>query len=152
MDENLEILRNTQVFSGIPLDRLIVYAYMAKRRHFKEGEYVLRQGQPVDHCQILIAGRAEVFREYADHLVKLHELRHHDLLGGLAFLTDIKHLFTVKAVTPVETLSLDRESLSKIIRQFPETTIKIAEVIFKRFSKMVDKLMEQQVHECVYIR
>jgi CRP-like cAMP-binding protein len=150
LEENLEILRRVPMFSGVSLERLMLYAYLGKRLCFPEGEFIFRQGEPVERCHIVVSGKVQVFREYPDHLVKVHELQEYDVLGGLAFLSEVKHLFSSKAVSPVEVLSLDRESLCRIIQQFPELTIRIADTIFRRLMSMVDKLLESQAHECIY--
>ena len=150
LDQSLEVLRQVPVFAVLPMERLMLCAYMSKHFHFKEGDLILLQGSPVELCHIIISGKALVFREYEDHLVPLHELQEFDILGGLAFLPDLKHIFSVKALTDVECLTLEQESFRKIIQQFPEMTVSISEVMFKRILQMVDRLLESHVHTCVY--
>ena len=43
LEQNLEFLRQTYFFSGIPLEALKVFAYLCTREKFKSGEYIFRQ-------------------------------------------------------------------------------------------------------------
>jgi CRP-like cAMP-binding protein len=150
LEDNLEILRQVALFSAMPLDRLMLFSYLCRRVCFREGEFIFRQRDPIENCYIITSGTVHVFREFDDHMVKLHELEPYEIMGGLAFLSDIKHMFSVKAATHVECLVWNRESLRKIIEQFPQMTINIVDVLFKRLFRMMETLMDKHAHECVY--
>lgn len=150
LEANLAILRNTPAFSGLPLERLKLYAFLCKRYRYRAGEFLFHQGDKDDRGYIIACGRAQVIREYKDHSYILSELHEGDFFGGLALLADIKRLFSVRAVTELEVVALDRESFRKILAQFPETSIKVLEVMIQRIAQMEEKLLEQHVHECTY--
>ena len=40
--ENLEILRQTYFFSGLPLETLKIFAYLCTREKFRQGEHIFR--------------------------------------------------------------------------------------------------------------
>lgn len=150
MDENLEILRNIQAFSCIPMDRLRLYAYLSKRMHFKEGEFVFRHGDSDDKGYIIISGRVQVIREYQDRSLLLGEFQEGDFFGGLALLSDIKRLFSVKALTDTHCLTIDRESFRKIMIQFPEIAARVLDVMIKRIVIMEERLLQAQLDQIVY--
>jgi CRP-like cAMP-binding protein len=145
LEENLEILRNVPAFAGIPLERLKLYAYLSRRIPYGEGEFLFRQGERDDRGYIVISGQAQLVREYANHSAFLEILNEGDFFGGLALLADIRRLFSAKAITPVECLTLDRESFRKLLVQFPELAIKVLEVMIKRIARMEEKLMNRAI-------
>lgn len=150
LETNLEVLRKIPVFSGIPLQRLKLYAYLCKRVCYRTGEFIFRQGDSDDHGYILVSGSAQIIREYEDHSLFLNELSEGEFFGGVALLSDIKRLFSVKASTDLQCLTLDRESFRKLLVQFPEVGVKVLDLMVKRIVAMEEKLMQKHVHECVY--
>lgn len=150
LDANLDVLRKIPVFSGIPLQRLKLYAYLCKRACYRAGEFIFRQGDADDRGYILLSGSAQIVREYENHSVYLNELRAGEFFGGVALLSDIRRLFSVRATTGVECLTLDRESFRKLLVQFPEVGVKVLDMMIKRIVQMEEKLMQKHVHECVY--
>jgi CRP/FNR family cyclic AMP-dependent transcriptional regulator len=150
LDENLEVLRREPVFSEIPVQRLRVYAYLSRRMRYRTGEFLFRQGDRDSRGYILIGGRAQVIREYKEQSLILNELKEGEFFGGLALLADVQRLFSVRAVTAVECLTVDRESFRKLIVQFPEVAIKAIDMMVKRIVQMEEKLLELKVYECLY--
>lgn len=150
LEENLEVLRRTSVFSEIPAQRLRLYAYLSRRMRFRPGEFLFRQGDRDDRGYILMTGRAQIIREYKEHSLILNELKEGEFFGGLALLADVHRLFSVRAVTAMECLTVDRESFRKLIIQFPEVAIKAIDVMVKRITQMEEKLLENTSHECLY--
>ena len=63
LDQNLELLRQTYLFSGIPLETLKVFAYLCSREKFQEGEYLFRQGEDDGQAFYIISGHAVLERE-----------------------------------------------------------------------------------------
>jgi len=151
LDDNVEWLRKTDVFSSIPLERLRVYALMCNRRRFRRGEFIFRQGQPDDKGYILLSGKVQMVREYENHSVIVHDLEPGAFFGGLALLADIRRLFGARAAADVEVLYIERETFRKILRQFPELTERILDVMIKRIVSMEQKILERHLHECVLV-
>ncbi len=149
LDDNVEWLRKTDIFSTIPLERLRIYALMCNRRRFRQGDFLFRQGQPDDKGYLILSGKVQMVREYRDHSVIVQDLEPGAFFGGLALLADIRRLFGARAATDVEVLYIDRETFRKILRQFPELTEKILDVMIKRIVSMEEKILEKHLHECV---
>jgi CRP/FNR family transcriptional regulator, cyclic AMP receptor protein len=150
LDENLEILRRIPIFSAIPLQRLKLYAYLSKRVSFRAGQFIFRQREIGDRGYIIVSGRVQVIREFPDHSVLLNEFKEGDFFGGLALLSDINRLFSVRSVTSLECLTWDRESFQKLLIQFPEVALQILDMMIKRIIQMEEKLLQTQLNECVY--
>lgn len=150
LEENLDALRRITIFAEVPLPRLKLYAYLCKRACFEPGEFIFRQGTADDRGYIILRGTAQVVREYQDHSIFLNELHEGEFFGGIALLSDLRRLFSVKAVTRVECLTLDRESFRKLLVQFPEVGVKVLDVMIKRIASLEEQLMQKHAHDCVY--
>ncbi|ABK18922.1 Crp/Fnr family transcriptional regulator [Syntrophobacter fumaroxidans] len=149
LEDSLEILRNVSVFAGIPLPRLKLYAYLSRKMCFQAGEFLFHQGDSGDRGYIVISGRLQVIRELKEHSVLLHEFKPGDFFGGMALLSDVNRLFSVRAVTSAECLSLDRESFRKLMIQFPEIAFKVLDMMIRRIVNMEEKLLQTQISEGV---
>lgn len=150
LEENLEILRGIPAFSGIPIQRLRLYAYLGKRVCFSPGDFLFRQGDAGDRGYIVVCGAVQVIREFPDHSVLLNEFKEGEFFGGLALLSKIRRLFSVRAVTPLECLTWDRDSFQKLLLQFPEVAIQILDMMIQRVIQMEDKLLSTMSNECVF--
>jgi CRP/FNR family cyclic AMP-dependent transcriptional regulator len=150
LDENVDILRMVPAFSGIPMERLKLYAYLSKRMQYRAGEFVFRQGESGNLGYIVICGKAQVIGELKDHSILLNEFGEGDFFGGLALLSDAARLFSVRAVKDLECLTIDRETFQKLFVQFPEVGLKTLNFMIKRLVQMQEKLMRARTEECLY--
>jgi CRP/FNR family cyclic AMP-dependent transcriptional regulator len=150
LEENVDILRRVPAFSLIPLERLKVYAYVCKRFCYRKGEFLFRQGDTDSRAYIMVSGNAQVVRERKNHSIFLNELKEGDFFGGLALLSEVKRLFSVKAITEVQCLALDRESFRKLLTQFPEVALNVLEPMINRIVQMEEILLDSYDRTCVY--
>lgn len=148
LEENLDVLRKITVFAEVPLPRLKLYAYLCKRAGFEPSEFLFRQGTADNRGFILLQGKAQVVREYQDHSIFLNQLHEGEFFGGVALLSDIKRLFSVRAITRVECLTLDRESFRKLLVQFPEVGVKVLDMMIKRIFYMEETLLQKYALDC----
>ena len=58
--ENLEILRQTYFFSGLPLETLKIFAYLCTREKFRPGEHIFRQNEDDGQAFYIIDGQARL--------------------------------------------------------------------------------------------
>lgn len=150
LDQNLEILSRVPVFSGIPAQRLKVYAYLSRRARYDPGEFLFRQGDRDNKGYIVISGRVQMIREYSEQSLILKVIEEGEFFGGLALLSDIRRLFSARAMEAVECLTVDRESFQKLVVQFPEVAVKSIDMMIRRIVEMEERLLAKKVEECVY--
>jgi CRP/FNR family transcriptional regulator, cyclic AMP receptor protein len=150
LDQNLDLLRRVPAFSGIPFERLKLYAYLSKRMHFRAGEFVFRQGELGNLGYIVICGKGQVIRELKDHSILLNEFGAGDFFGGLVLLSDTVRLFSVRAKTDLECLTIDRETFQKLFLQFPEAALKMVGIMLKRIVQMEERLLQAKAEDFMY--
>ncbi|MGD2187879.1 MAG: cyclic nucleotide-binding domain-containing protein [Desulfobacterales bacterium] len=134
LEENLEILRETYFFSGLPLETLKVFAYLCTRVTFKQGEYIFRQNEDDGRAFYIISGKARLERADNSTVKEIRDCSTGEFLGGLTLLGEIRRLFSLKAVQDTVCLILNRDKFSKAIEQFPD----IMPRIFKAVAKNID--------------
>ncbi len=139
LEENLEILRQTYFFSGLPLETLKVFAYLCTRVKFKEGEYIFLQNEDDGRAFYIISGKARLERADNSTAKEIRDCNAGEFMGGLTLLGEVRRLFSMKALQDTVCLILEREKFSKAIEQFPN----IMPRIFKAVAKNVDAWEER---------
>ncbi len=118
--ENLDLLRQTYFFSGLPLESLKVFAYLGIREKLNDGEYLFRQGEEDDQAYCVVAGRGCLERNDHGSVRDVREIGAGDFIGGLTLLGDARRLYSLRAVGEIVCLVLKREKFAKAVQQFPD--------------------------------
>jgi CRP/FNR family transcriptional regulator, cyclic AMP receptor protein len=145
--ENLEILRNLAVFSGLDLEPLKILAYLCRRENFREGDFLINQGEISECFYYILSGTVQVMRKNHVAPMALSELATGDSVGVLSLLGGMRNLFSVRATTSVSCIALDRERFQKLHQQFPEITRKIYEAIIRRFVLWQEAFLQEMAEE-----
>ena len=130
--ENLDLLRETYLFSGLPMESLKVFAYISARETFQPGDLVFQQGDEDGQAVIIVSGSAELVREEDGREYVVDRFGENDFLGGLGLLGKIRRLFSLKATTDLSCLILTREKFNTTVAQFPDLIPRITNVIIQR--------------------
>jgi CRP-like cAMP-binding protein len=149
LDLNINILQSVSVFAPVPPERLKLYAYLSKRARYRAGDFIFRQGETDNRGYVLIFGMIQVIRELFDHSVLLGEIGPGDFFGGLSLLSNVQRLFSLRAVTDVECLTIDRDSFRKLLVQFPEVGMNVMDMMIQRVVEMEEKLLKSQDYLCL---
>jgi CRP-like cAMP-binding protein len=139
LEENLEILRQTYFFSGLPLETLKVFAYLCTRVRFKKDEHIFRQNEDDGRAFYIISGKARLERADNGSAKEIRDCDTGEFIGGLTLLGETRRLFSLKAVEDTVCLILNREKFTKAMEQFPD----IMPRIFKAVAKNVDAWEER---------
>lgn len=139
--ENLEILRQMDFFSALPLQALKVFAYLFTRENFKPGEHLFYQDDTDGKAFYIISGTAELIRKDESGETVLGEYEAGEFLGGLALLGDMRRLFSLRAVSNMTCLVLQREKFTKALKQFPELTPRVLESMVARIRSWEERLL-----------
>ena len=139
--QNLELLRQMDFFSALPIEALKVFAYLFTREKFKPGDHLFQQDDNDGKAFYIISGTAEVVRQDERGETTLGKLAQGEFLGGLALLGDMRRLFSVRVQTELMCLVMTREKFTKAIEQFPELMPRVLETMVKRIRLWEERLM-----------
>jgi CRP/FNR family transcriptional regulator/CRP/FNR family cyclic AMP-dependent transcriptional regulator len=117
---DLETLRQSFVLRGLPQAELEQVAALMRRRTYRRGEAVCRQGDPGEALHVVLEGRLKVViaAETGDEVIPT-VLGAGDLFGELALLDGGPRSATVVALEPVATAILNRADFLQLLRRSP---------------------------------
>jgi predicted MFS family arabinose efflux permease len=126
--ERLELLRSIPIFAPLRPRELERLARAVHEVHVAEGSTVFKEGDEGDLFFAIAGGRAAV----ESQAERLRELGPGDFFGEIALLRDIPRTATVRALTPMSLLALDRGTFVDTVTGHGATTDAAADVVFAR--------------------
>ena len=129
---NLDLLRQIDFFSSIPIEKMKVFAYLCKRERFAIDEEIFTQGEDDGQALLILSGRARLTREQNGGTMEIRTYREGEFIGGLGLLGPMPRLFSLHAATDLECLVLTREKFQRVLTQMPELAARIFKTLVER--------------------
>ena len=148
LEQNLEFLRQTYFFSGIPLEALKVFAYLCTRDKFKTGEYLFRQGEDDGQAFYVIEGNTVLEYEQDGETNIIRDLGSGEFLGGLTLVGEMRRLFSLKATENTTCLILNREKFVKTLEQFNDLMPKIFKALVMSIDSWEARFLATRTEKC----
>lgn len=127
-----ETLAQIPMFRGLDPIECRQLARLARPEMFAVGDYVLREGQTSQHLLIVMAGKCEVVREWRTsdggdpRSIQLTVLEPHANFGEMSFFHPAPHSASVRALTALELLSIDRADYDQLVQSGSPAACKMA--------------------------
>jgi CRP-like cAMP-binding protein len=102
----------------------------AETREYPAGTVIIRQGEQADAFFIITTGSVEVVKD--GHPEILATLKDGDYFGEIGLIQNVPRTATVRAVTDVKAIVLNREAFFELIHDADLTSREIAEVLRRR--------------------
>ena len=97
------------------------------------GEVIIRQGDPADRFYILAEGQVEVLQDHPDRGPQvLRRLEQGAYFGEIGLLHNVPRTATVRALSPVMLMALDRADFEEIVAESDLTAAEISAVVQRR--------------------
>ena len=141
LEQNLNLLRQTYFFSGIPLEALKVIAYLSTREKFKQNEYLFRQGEDDGQAFYIIEGKAVLERDDDGETKIFRNFTSGDFMGGLT-------LFSLKVTEETTCLILDREKFAKGLEQFQDVMPRIFKALVMGINNWEERFLADRTEKC----
>jgi len=149
LNENLNFLRQTYFFSGLPLEALKVFAYLCIRERFAAEDHLFRQGDDDGQAFYFISGKAVVEWKQAEQARTVRHVQAGEFLGGISLLGPCRRLFSLKAVEETTCLVLSREKFIKTIEQFRGITPKIFKALIQAIGTWEKGFIADRTDTCL---
>ncbi len=146
--DNLEILRQTYFFSGLPLETLKIFAYLCTREKFRDGEHIFRQDEDDGQAFYIIEGQARLERTDNGKTFDIRDCKTGEFIGGLTLLGETRRLFSLKSVTDTTCLVLDRGKFLKTMEQFPNLLARICNAVAQSIDTWEDRFLSDHWDQC----
>ncbi len=137
----IHAFRQVEFLRDLSEDELQTLVPAATVRQFGAGELLVRDGEEGDSMFIFRSGTAEVFKNSADGK-PLFRANYHpgDITGEMALMTGDPRTASVRAVTDVEVIEMDREGLRRLFKEHPEVVAAIGDIIAVRNKERLEEL------------
>lgn len=131
------LLAQTKAFRDLSAEVITAFAARCRTRVLHTGETLFRQGDSVQALHVVAVGRLRAYASAGEGEQALGEIGALETIGEIVMLAGERHTATVRAMRDSAVLSLDREALMELLRQYPEALLKISQVVIAR---LLDRL------------
>jgi CRP-like cAMP-binding protein len=146
--ENLNVLRQTYFFSGLPLESLKIFAYLCTREKFRSGDFLFREGEDGNDAFCLIAGKTQLERAVGAETRTLRTFEAGQFIGGLTLLGETRRLYSLRALEDTVCLVLGREKFTKTLQQFPGQMPRIFKAVVGAINSWEERFLEELSGDC----
>ncbi len=140
LNAEAQILRQVPMFRNLDTSRLKLLAFTSERMRLPAGQILFRRGDTSDAAYVVLDGKAEVFFEALSGTVKVTELGPHDLIGEMGVLGEIPRSASVRAVTDLLVLRIDKQVFIELLEQFPRIAIDVMRELAHRLERTTERL------------
>lgn len=135
-------LKNIVLFGALNNNELLLLASGTAIRKVKEGEILIKQGEPGSTMFILSEGLLSANVTEQEKEIRVGLISPGTFFGEMSLLTGEKRTATIKAECESVAYEIGKESIEKIIKARPEVLNEIAEVVTERQRANLLKLEE----------
>ncbi len=122
------------LFSDLKKEELSRVMEKIHARWLAKGEPICKEGEPGDSIFIISHGSVAVSRQQLQKgKVVLNELKEGDFFGEFGFFSNSRRQATVETLMDTEVLEITKDSLQKIIQEYPG----VSQVLFKFYKERV---------------
>lgn len=140
LTKEAQILARSPLFQDVDPAQLKLLALMAESRTFHEGEAIMQQGDEGGAAFVLLEGEADVLVSLDDQETKVATLKKNEIVGEMSLLSGSPRTATVRAVDQVRALRIDRDTLQKLLQEFPEMSLELLKVLSLRLDRTNQEL------------
>ena len=146
--ENLNILRQIDFFSGLPLEATKVFAYLCSRESFKQGDDVFTQDDEDGRAYYLISGSARLIHRANGNETAIRDYQEGEFIGRLVLMGRMRRLFSLQAITDLTCLTIDRTKFARALEQFPDQMPKIIKVLVDNIYNWEKRFIANRTGDC----
>ncbi len=135
LDTDVRLLSGVRPFDSLPREAVQLIAFSCARRRLEAGESLFCAGEKSDGAFFVLEGEVVLRANGATRRVALGSL-----IGETALLTDTLRPADAQAVESAELLHIPRETFRRVMSEFPESAMKIAEGSARRARALIERL------------
>ena len=146
--ENLNILRQIDFFSTLPLEVNKILAYLCTREKYKQGDYLFQEKDNDDQAYYIIDGETRLVHDDAGEERMIRNYQSGSFFGRLSLLGNMPRLFSMKALSDVTCITLTREKFTKALSQFPDQMPKIIKAVAESVQGWEKRFLQHGSSNC----
>ena len=146
--ENLNILRQIDFFSSLPLEVNKILAYLCTREKYKQGDYLFQEKDNDEQAYYIISGATRLLHDEAGKERMIRDYESGAFFGRLSLLGNMPRLFSMKALSDVTCITLTREKFTKALSQFPDQMPKIIKAVAESVQGWEKRFLKHGASDC----
>src|SRR5205809_5144996 len=131
----MSALRAMPLFSGVGEHDLENILKLGQLRSYDPGQTIVERGEPGDALYILLRGAAEV-----DVGAAHHDLKDGEFFGEMALVAGKERTATVRAVEPVDVLTIGAEDFQRFAMHHPQVGLAMLKSLVERLREVQDRV------------
>ena len=137
--EEMRLLRQVPMFAKVDTARLKLICFTSDRQVFGPGEVLFAQGDTGDAVYLILSGNAVVEVETRDGPLHVADVGPHKIVGEISVLCDLPRTASVRAVTELAALRLDKEQFMHLVEDYPDIAVEILRELALRLDTALNK-------------
>jgi CRP/FNR family transcriptional regulator len=109
-------------------------------REYKDGEVIVRQGDRGNCMFVIQEGEVEAFAESDGRELRLRTMGPNEFFGEMALFEEETRTATIRAISPVRVLTIDKKNFLGGIHEDPSLAFRIVQVMSHRIRDLTDRL------------
>src|SRR5215207_3450983 len=137
--DRILFLKRVSLFENLSPTELKQVASIAEEELFGDGDIIAQQGEPGDALFVIISGEVSVMIMKDGHNVEAVRRRSGEYVGEMSIINREPRMATLIASGDVRALCIDQKSFEGLIRERPEVSLFIIQVLSKRLKEAMEK-------------
>jgi CRP-like cAMP-binding protein len=137
--DRILFFKRVPLFAGLSPADLKQVAAVADEEVFADGEIIAQQGEQGDVMFVIVSGEVRVCIETDGRETEVARRKPGDFVGELAVVNREPRNATLIAAGDVRALCIDNKSFEGLVRERPEVSLVIIQVLSKRLKELMDK-------------
>jgi len=142
IQEEVAVLRRIPLFARIEPAKLKLLAFTSDRVTYEQDQVLFNQGDEGDAAFVIIDGEADILVDTPQGSLSVAKVQKNDFVGEIAILCEVPRTATVKALSRLDTLRIDKEQFFKLMSEFPELSVEVMRVLAQRLADTTEELAD----------
>lgn len=109
-------------------------------KEYKDGEVIVRQGEPGNCMFVIQRGEVEAVTESDGRELRLRTMGANEIFGEMALFEEETRTATIRARGPVRVLTIDKKNFLGGVHEDPSLALRIVKTMSHRIRDLTDRL------------
>ena len=144
LTDKILYLKRIEIFSGLSINELAAVASVTEEAFFEQGTTVFEEGDRGDTLFLIVEGEVGVVKDCRlDKQIEIDSIGSGDYFGEMALFGDEPRSATIRVKKPSRFLTLHKQELQEIVREFPQIALHVCRVLSMRIRHLHTKISDQ---------
>lgn len=144
LDDEVRCLSALPFFASASPSKLKLLAFNSDRIRYAPGQELFHEGDAGDAAYVILSGSVDITVETPLGAVSVATADKNTIVGEIALLSDGYRTATVRAITPLETLRIDKQTFLKMMSECPSLMFSVLKVLATRLTNTTSELAKQK--------